>query len=77
MIRQGQRWKPYRNGLRGCSGASRPRKDLATMTVPSPYAQNQPDPAALIQRSLNGIIELLKKINEKLDQLVKARSSGD
>jgi hypothetical protein len=47
------------------------------MTVPSPYSQNQPDPAALIQRSLNGIIELLKKINEKLDQLVKARSSGD
>jgi hypothetical protein len=44
------------------------------MTVPS---RNQPDPAALIQRSLNGIIQLLNKINEKLDQLVKARSSED
>jgi hypothetical protein len=41
------------------------------------YAQKQPDPAALIQRSLDGIIVLLNKINEKLDQLVKARSSED
>jgi hypothetical protein len=43
----------------------------------APYAQKQPDPAALIQRSLDGIIVLLNKIDEKLDQLVKARSSED
>jgi hypothetical protein len=47
------------------------------MTIPPPYAQKQPDPAAQIQRSLTGIIQLLNKINEKLDQLVKARSSED
>jgi hypothetical protein len=56
-------------------GSSRPRKDLTTMAIPSIYTQAQPDMVKHIAKQLESIVSLLATINQKLDQLIKARSS--
>jgi hypothetical protein len=45
------------------------------MATPSIYTQAQPDMVKHIAKQLESIVSLLATINQKLDQLIKARSS--